>query len=120
MGIASVGGTRAAVGFLLGFAALVCLVGLVHESSSDPPETQLAAEEPTVQNGDTRFVLKPAAPGTLNIHVFPNQEKHVAIVEMTKALANRVADLADLLNRIKKVMPATILVLAHPNPAAAT
>ena len=119
MGIASVGGTRAAVGILLGFAALVCLVGLVHESS-DPPETQLAAEEPTVQNGDTRFVLKPAAPGTLNIHVFPNQEKHVAIVEMTKALANRVADLADLLNRIKKVMPATILVSAHPNPAAAT
>merc|ERR1719473_237073 len=92
---------------LLAFVTVsVVLVGLVSELEPELVQTtELMPDQKDVKNGNTRFVLKPASPGTLNIHVYPNKDKKNAVVQMVKDLATRVQDLSKYLTKLREKIP---------------
>jgi len=83
------------------------LIGLTSEMGPQAVQTtELVPDDKEVKNGNTRFVLKPAAPGTLNIHVYPNKDKKNAVVQMVKDLAMRVQELSKYLTKLRSSIPA--------------
>lgn len=93
------------------------LIGLTSEMGPQAVQTtELVLDDKEVKNGNTRFVLKPAAPGTLNIHVYPNKDKKNAVVQMVKDLAMRVQELSKYLTKLRSVrlrLPLARVVSPH-------
>ena len=101
-------------------AAVTVALVLIDLTSEMGPQavqtTELVPDDKEVKNGNTRFVLKPAAPGTLNIHVYPNKDKKNAVVQMVKDLAMRVQELSKYLTKLRSVrlrLPLARVVSPH-------